>query len=158
MYCPKCGAAEQLTDTYCRKCGTFLPDFEKVRKKEITAEEHIKINSFFSIATAVISLSLAITLFVMFIGRDGTPWIIYLVFAFMMTITAWQIQTFIRTRMLKKQFEKLRPKRDIEGEREVIPKAEVNLLEEADLDDAIPASVTERTTRNLSKQTKNRST
>ncbi len=62
--------------------------------------------------TAVVSLSLAITLYAMFIGREGTPWILYVVFGFLIAMTAWQVQTFIRTRMLRKQFEKMKPKRD----------------------------------------------
>jgi hypothetical protein len=84
MFCPKCGKPDQSPETYCRKCGTFLPDFDKASKKETPAEEHIKINSTFSIMTAVVSLSLAITLYVMFIGREGTQWIIFLVFGFLM--------------------------------------------------------------------------
>jgi len=155
MFCPKCGAADQSVETFCRNCGNFLPDFDKVAKKETPAEKHIEINSFFSAATAVISLALAIMLYAMFIGREGTPWIIYLVFAFMMTITAWQVQTFIRTRKLKKQFEKLRPRRDDGPAKATLaPKETTNLLDEANFENVVPASVTEKTTRNLSKLTK----
>lgn len=151
MFCPKCGAAEQSAETFCRKCGTFLPDFDQVKKKEIPVEEHIEVNSFFSIATAVVSLSLAITLYAMFIGREGTPWIIYLVFGFLVAMTAWQIQTFIRTRMLKKQFEKMKPDRsdDVPVQKSVNPAETARLLDEANFEDIVPASVTERTTRNL---------
>lgn len=151
MYCRKCGAAEQSTETYCRKCGTFLPDFDKLVKKETPVEQHILINSTFSAMTGVVSLSLAITLYVMFIGRDGAPWIIYLVFGFLMAMTAWQVQTFIRTRMLKKQFEKMKPIRgeNVAAQETRKPAVTAQLLDKANLEDAIPASVIENTTKNL---------
>lgn len=151
MYCPKCGAAEQSPETYCRKCGTFLPDFDTAEKSETPAEEHIKVNSTLSIMTAVASLSLAVTLYSMFMGREGTPWIIYVVFGFLVAITAWQVQTFIRTRMLKKQFEKMKPKRaeDVRVQNPAAVHEAARLLDEGDFENIVPASVTDRTTKNL---------
>lgn len=152
MYCPNCGKADQVKATYCRQCGTFLPDLEKLKKREIPFENHIRINSFFSIATAIVSLGLAITLYSVFLGREGTPWIIYFVAAFLIAITAWQVQVFIRTRMLKKQFEKLVAKR--EGDEEAtltISGSTQSLLDEADPSFGARASVTEVTTRNLAR-------
>lgn len=149
MFCPKCGAAEQSIETYCRNCGVFLPDFAKAIKKQTTVEEHIKVNSFFTIATAIVSLSLAITLYATLGFRPETPWIIYFVAAFLTAMTAWQVQTFIRTRMLKRQFEKLRPPRESATAQLT---AETNeLLPEGNFEHVVPASFTERTTRNLSK-------
>jgi hypothetical protein len=152
MFCPKCGAAEQSSETYCRKCGQYLPDFDKIESKETPVEQNLLINSTFSIMTAVASLSLAITLYAMFIGREGTPWILYVVFGFLIAITAWQVQTFIRTRMLRKQFEKLKPKRDgIAISEEPLKSADSSrLLDAADFENVVPASVTDRTTRDLS--------
>lgn len=147
MFCPKCGTADQAPDTYCRSCGVFLPDLEKIKKKETPIEEHIKINSFFALSTAVVSLMLAVALFVVFISTGSAPLIIYPVFGFLVAITAWQVQTFIRTRILKRQFEKLRPPKPADVSE--IRQAKANELSEANYDDAVPASVTERTTRKL---------
>lgn len=148
MFCPKCGTAEQRSETYCRNCGVYIPDFDNAVKKEIAAEEHLKINSVFSIMSAVVSLGLAITLYSTLAFRPDTPWIIYAVAGFLFAITAWQIQTFIRTRLLKRQFEKLKPKRQDASTESTSP--EISRLPEADLSNVVPASVTERTTRNLS--------
>lgn len=148
MFCPKCGTADQQIETYCRSCGTFLPDFEKAVKKEVAAEEHIKINSVFTVMTAVVSLGLAITLYSTLAFRPDTPWIIYLVAGFLTAMTAWQVQTFIRTRMLKKQFAKLKPASRIDSP-STISGSQAQLCE-ADFENIIPASVVERTTRNLS--------
>lgn len=148
MFCPKCGTADQQTNTYCRSCGTFLPDFDKAVKKEIAAEEHLKANSIFSLMTAVVSLSLAIALYSTVAFKPDTSWIIYLVAGFLIAITAWQVQTFIRTQMLKKQIAKLKP--TTRSEEVLAAAATSGYLAQADFENAIPASVVERTTRNLS--------
>ena len=62
----------------------------------------------------------------------------------------WQAQVFWRTLQLKKQFPK-RNNADIEPE---ISKVSIDaktkeLLNEADFSDVVPASVTEKTTKNL---------
>ncbi len=153
MFCPKCGKPDQAPEAYCRGCGIFLPDLDKIKKKEVPVEEHIKVNSFFSLATALVSLSLAITLYSVFGFRPETHWIIYLVAGFLTAITAWQIQTFVRTRMLKKQFEKMRPKREDELTQQIVkPTDTARSLNEADLENVMPPSVTENTTKELAEK------
>ncbi len=147
MFCPNCGAPDQTTESFCRKCGAYLPDFEKLKKKETPFEEHIKVNTFFTVATAAVSATLAVLLYFTFISQGDAPVIIYPVFGFLIAITGWQVQTFIRTRMIKRQFENLRPPRDAELD-ELIPRSN-ELLPEPALDDVVPTSVTERTTRDL---------
>lgn len=151
MFCPKCGTAGQIPEAYCRHCGIFLPDIEKAKKKTVPAEEHLKVNSFFSLATAIVSISLAIALYSIFLGEPGTHWIIYLVAGFLTAMTAWQIQVFIRTRMLKKQIAKMRPVQGSNDASKVLIKAAdtAQLLKEADLEHHVPASVVEHTTRHL---------
>lgn len=152
MFCPKCGAADQTVESYCRKCGMFLPDFDAVVKKEISIEEHLKINSFFSVASAVVGITLAITLYATLISPHNAPIVVYITFGFLMAMSAWQIQTFIRTRIVKRQVAKLKPKT---AARELITPATEpaasRSLNEPDLENFVPASVTERTTRNLTK-------
>lgn len=151
MFCPKCGAADQSPETYCRQCGLFLPDLEKLKKKEVPAEQHIAANSFLSLATAIVSLLLAIVLYSTVTRPHDTPWIIYLVAGFLIAITAWQIQVFIRTKMLKKQLENMKPHKanDADDRSALETQQSAPMLEEADFESAVPVSVTERTTRNL---------
>lgn len=149
MFCPNCGNPEQIPETYCRNCGVFLPDLDKLKKKEAPIEEHIKINSFFTFSTAIVSLALAAALFVVFISKGSAPWVIYPVFGFLIAITAWQVQTYVRMRLLKKQIARLRPTSSSEVDE--IGKSCPDLLPEAPFEGKIPASVTERTTRDLSK-------
>lgn len=151
MFCPKCGKADQLPETYCRQCGAFLPDFDKIENKETPVEQHLLVNSIFSGLTAFVSLTLAVTLYFMLIGREGTPWILYVVFGFLISITVWQIQTIIRTRILRKHFEKMKLNRNegTDASESVKPPNTSRLLDDIYLENAVPASVTDRTTRDL---------
>lgn len=150
MFCPKCGKADQKENTYCRQCGAFLPDFDKIKKRETPPEEHLKIASILNLMTAVVSISLAVTLYAIFLGRADTPVVIYVTAGFLTAMCAWQVQTFWRTLKLKKQF----PKRNIssedsENEKILHSKPTAELLNEADFEDFVEASVTENTTKNL---------
>lgn len=149
MFCPNCGKADQLENTYCRQCGKFLPDFAKLKRRETTPEDHLKANSVLNLMTAIVSLTLAILLYYFYLGKDDTPVLIYITAGFLTAMFAWQVQTFWRTLLLKKQIAK--PKR-AEAEQkpkefESVPTNE--LLNEADFSDTVPASVVEYTTKNL---------
>ncbi len=150
MFCPNCGKSDQTENTYCRNCGKFLPDFDKLKKRETPPEEHLKANNVLNIMTAIVSLTLAILLYVNFLGAENTPVLIYVTAGFLTAIFAWQVQVFIRSLMLKKQI--ILPKRD-ETEAE-LKSATKDLLNEADFSDNIPASVSEYTTKNLKEKVK----
>ncbi len=48
MFCPKCGTADQIENSYCRNCGEFLPDLTKNKIVSFggdTPEEQIKPNN-----------------------------------------------------------------------------------------------------------------
>lgn len=145
MFCPNCGKADQTENTFCRSCGKFLPDFDNLKKREISPEEHLKANSVLNIMTTIVSLTLAILLYVNFLGGENTPILIYVTAGFLTAIFAWQVQVFIRSLKLKKQI--VLPKRD-ETEAE-LKSATNDLLNEADFSDNIPASVVERKTTKL---------
>lgn len=153
MFCPKCGAADQLPETYCRQCGIFLPDLEKAAKPKNTPEEHVKVNSVLSALTIIASLTLAILLYSMLAFRQDTHPLIYVTAGLLIAIGVWHIQTFYRTLQLRKHFknrkresEEARQRDSIEG----LPTGK--FLSEADRSYAVPASVTEHTTTGLSEK------
>ena len=151
MYCPRCGKAEQVPETFCRQCGLFLPDLSKPVKRELPAEEHLKANTVLSALTIIVSFTLSILLFA--VVPDKHP-LIYVTAGLLIAIGAWHIQTFIRTQKLKKQWKRKAPLSEIEA---ALPAAErasksastAKLLDEADFRNTVPASVTENTTRHL---------
>lgn len=154
MFCPNCGNADQNENTYCRRCGIFLPDFDKLKRREPSPEEHLKANFVLNIMTAFVSLTLAILLYIHFLGRGDTPILIYVTAGFLTAMFAWQAQVFWRTTKLKKQI--ILPKRAEKTENETkLKSAETKeLLNQANFKDVVPTSVTEYTTKNLYNKTK----
>ena len=154
MFCPNCGKAEQLPETYCRQCGNFLPDIDKSKIWQRPPEEHIKINTVFSIMSAIVSLTLAILLYSFFLGVEGTPLIIYIVAGFLTAMFFWQSQIVWRTLQLKKHFKKRNLLNEDSSDSAKTPKefetvSTQKLLNQPDLSNAVPTSVTESTTRKL---------
>ena len=151
MFCPKCGKAEQLPETYCRQCGIFLPDLSKPVKREHPAEEHLKANTVLSVMTIVTCFTLATLLFGL---KPGTHPLIYVTAGLLIAMGGWHIQTFIRTRLLKKQWKKRNPPAEAEtASDETQPSLQTastaKLLDQADFSDTVPASVVENTTKHL---------
>ena len=159
MFCPNCGEADQKHETYCRKCGSFLAEFGKIKKSERPVDENFTANLVLSAMTGVTSLVLAIILYVMFLGKESTPVIIYIVAGFLTAMFAWQLQSFLRTIQLKKQFK--RQSKSSREQTEQTPTENVleskptnELLPEADFENLVPASVTENTTKHLNQKIK----
>ncbi len=154
MFCPRCGKADQLPETFCRQCGVFLPDLSRPVKRELPPEEHLKANTVLNALTIIVSFTLSILLFAV---RPGTHPLIYVTAGFLIAIGAWHIQTFIRTQLLKKQWKRRTPLTVIQAASPETQPAfksasTARLLEQADFADVIPASVTENTTKHLAER------
>jgi hypothetical protein len=154
MFCPRCGKAEQRPETYCRQCGLFLPDLSKPVKRERPPEEHLKANTVLSVLTIIASFTLSILLYAILGFRSDTHPLIYVTAGLLLGIGAWHIQTLIRTQKLKKQWKRRAPLSEIEAALPATPLASLSastakLLDRSDFADAVPASVTENTTRHL---------
>jgi hypothetical protein len=157
MYCPRCGKAEQLPESYCRQCGFFLPDLSKPVKREIPPEEHLKANTVLNSLTIIVSFSLSILLFAFFGSRWDTHPLIYVTMGLLLAIGGWHIQTFIRTHQLKKQWKRRTPLTEIQAASPETQPAfksasTAKLLDQADFENTVPASVTENTTRHLAER------
>jgi hypothetical protein len=159
MFCPRCGKAEQLPETYCRQCGLFLPDLSKPVKRELPPEDHLKANTVLSSLTIIVSFTLSFLLFA--VVPDKHP-LIYVTAGLLIAIGAWHIQTFIRTQQLKKQWKRRTPLTEIQAASpETQPTfksaSAAKLLDQADFENTLPASVTEYTTRHLAERLKSKS-
>lgn len=151
MFCPKCGNSDQKPETFCRACGTFLPDFDKSSKKKKPPAEHINANAVLSAMTIVVSFTLAALLYSILAFRPDTHALIYITAGFLLAIGGWHIQTFVRTLMLRKQLKEWGRLSGEEQKEKSAASAAPIQLNEPDLSSHIPASVTEMTTRNLAK-------
>ena len=153
MFCPKCGNPDQAPETYCRRCGIFLPDLSKPVRREATPEENLKVNTVLTLMTVIVSFSLAISLYVFLGFRPDTHPLIYVAAGLLIAMGGWHIQTFIRTRQLKRQWSRKYRSAKIEKgedhEQAFEQASTARLLPDADLNDIIPTSVTENTTKHL---------
>lgn len=162
MFCPRCGKAEQLPETYCRQCGVFLPDLSKPVKRELPAEEHLKANTVLNLLTVMVSFTLSILLYAFFGFRSDTHPLIYVTAGLLLAIGGWHIQTFIRTQQLKKQWKRRSPFAETgTALHETRPAFEsgstAKLLEQADFADTLPTNVTENTTKHMAERLKPKS-
>ena len=148
MYCPKCGQSDQKAESFCRKCGLFLPDLSKPVKQSGTPQEHILANTVLSSMTIGACVVLAVLLYIFVAFRPDTHPLIYVTCGLLIAMAAWHTQTLWRTLQLRKHFRKNEERRlaALRGNDMETGK----LLEQADLDEIVPNSVTERTTRSLS--------
>jgi len=149
MFCPKCGNADQAPETYCRRCGTFLPDLDKPKKKAHTPIQNVNANAVLSGMTVVAAATLAILLYAILGFREDTHPLIYATAGFLIAITAWNIQTFWRSMLLRKHFKK--PKRSIDEpvETPVLEMPKNSELPAGNFDNFVPPSVVDATTRQL---------
>ncbi|MEZ5421790.1 MAG: hypothetical protein R2682_01685 [Pyrinomonadaceae bacterium] len=149
MFCPKCGNADQAPESYCRRCGIFLPDLDKPKKKAQTPIQNVNANAVLSGMTAVAAATLAILLYVMLGFREDTHPLIYATAGFLIAITAWNIQTFWRSMLLRKHFKKPQRADDLQTETPVLEMPANSELPAADYDNLVPPSVVDATTRQL---------
>ena len=138
-----------MPETYCRQCGLFLPDLSKPLKRESPPEEHLKANTVLSAMTICASFTLSFLLFLVLGFRSFTHPLIYVTAGILLAIGGWHIQSLIRTLMLKKQWERRAPLSEIQAPMAFNATPTGKLLDQPDFADAIPASVTEHTTRHL---------
>ena len=138
-----------MPETYCHQCGLFLPDLSQPVKRERPPEEHLKANTVLSLLTIIASFTLSILLYAFFGFRSDTHPLIYVTAGLLIGMGGWHIQTFIRTRQLKKQWKRRAPLTEIEAAlNETEPAFEsastAKLLDQADFADTLQASVTEK--------------
>lgn len=153
MFCPKCGAREQSVDTYCRQCGTFLPDFDSMAKRETPPEANLRANIVLSAITAIVSAIFGILLATDVLGPDYAARLVRAATIFLWCICIWQISIMLRSFKLIKQVGQRNANSDDSPITNELPAAATRSLKTADLSDVVPPSVVERTTRQLHNKT-----
>ncbi|MCW5960485.1 MAG: hypothetical protein KIS76_10015 [Pyrinomonadaceae bacterium] len=160
IFCHKCGKSDQRRESYCRGCGEYLNDPDKLRKRGIlnkTPEENIKSSLVLSSFSGIVSIVMAVLLYATFLGKEGVEPIIYIAAALFTAIGIWQTFNVISTIKLKQHFAARKTGTREADQAEIAEPASKAQLNEPDFSDAVPMSVTERTTRELNVQKRNRS-
>lgn len=153
MYCPNCGKADQKAETYCRQCGEFLPDLSGTNNlfRIQTPEEQFDITLVLNFLSALSGLIMAILLIVFHAGMENVHWSVYVSSSILFCISVWQGVSFYNNLMLKRRYNQQKDFTEVESKSKLnmLENTKRDVLPEADFEDVVPASVTEKTTSDL---------
>jgi hypothetical protein len=150
MYCSSCGADNQSPNSYCKRCGEWLPDIKKRGGLAFggeTPQQNIFTGLFMSALSALAALFSAIALYATYLGSSGAKWSVYVAAAFCLCIAGWQTSSFIVNLKLRQRLRK--------GRDGSVPVPELTNQQKPALNAGAPdafvgtPSVTESTTRIL---------
>ena len=154
MFCPKCGRADQETDSYCRSCGEFLTDLSS-RPSLLNRvfgisnpEKQLNLTLMIDLATAIVSGFLLFSMMGYFDAvkdRTGVPTsrMVYVLYVFLGLVSVWQLFSFTIGTTFKKKLSASR--------RAHLKFQAAQSLPPASNKDAVPITITEQTTRQLDK-------
>lgn len=95
MFCPDCGAADQIPNGYCKRCGEWLVD-PQLKRRVATGDPLGRINTMmgFSAISAVMSLSAAVMLALTYFGSPEARWSVFVTVAMCAIIGIHQTMNF----------------------------------------------------------------
>ena len=147
MFCPKCGVDAQNAESYCTRCGEWLPDLNSLRRpglfRKRTREEKIRKMRVLEAISAGLALTAAALIFAVISGTADTQ-LLFLSLLCCLFVAVYQIVNFYLGSSLQKKIEqsRLQP--------EKLPHKEVEQLDSGESTTFVnPASVVENTTKHL---------
>ena len=165
MFCPKCGNADQQPDSYCRSCGEFVTDHAAnsyVLSKLLggsTPATQINVNlaiNLLTIFTCFLLIGFLNGHYDALRARTGEapPTVIYLVYAFLVTISLWQMFSLVVGARLRGRLGRKKPQDTTDTVRSP------NTFDPADTRELpphgqVPLSVTEEPTKILNPTSRN---
>lgn len=115
MFCPQCGAPDQNSKSYCRRCGEWLAD------SSTKPEQRLKVMMVFNGLNSLMALASAIILYSTYLGTPEAKWSIYVAAACCSVIAVHQAIGFgfaldlrLRSWRLRKELP-FSPSAEIEG-------------------------------------------
>ena len=148
MFCPKCGADAQNAESYCTRCGEWLPDLNSLTRpglfRKRTREEKIRKMRILEAISAGLALAAAAMIFAVRRG-SGDPQLLFLSLLCCLIIAAYQIVNFYLGSTMQKKIMQSRMK-----EEAALPDQRVGELDSGKSTTFVtPHSVVENTTKHL---------
>ena len=113
MFCPKCGAAEQSAESYCKRCGDWLPDVEALTRpglfRKRTREEKIRKMRVLEVVSAGLSLTAAAIIFGVLYGNSDVQ-LLFLAFLCSLFVAVYQVVNFYLGKNLHQKINQSRVK------------------------------------------------
>src|SRR5918997_7018442 len=111
MFCPKCGAEAQSAESYCRRCGEWLPDIDALARPSLfrksTREQKIRKMRILEAISAGLSLTSAAIIISVLAGGGETQLLILAVFCCLI-VAAYQVVNFYLGHKLQQRVEQSR--------------------------------------------------
>ncbi len=147
MFCPKCGADAQNAESYCTRCGEWLPDLNALTRpglfRKRTREEKIRKMRILEAISAGLALAAAAMIF-SFLRGGSEPQLLFLSLLCCLIIAAYQMVNFYLGSTLQKKITQSRMKE------EALPNHRVGELDSGESTTFVtPHSVVENTTKHL---------
>ena len=147
MFCPKCGADAQNADSYCTRCGEWLPDLNSLTRpglfRKRTREEKIRKMRVLEAISAGLALTAAAMIFAVLSGSGDTQ-LLFLSLLFCVIVAVYQIVNFYLGSTLQKKIEQSRLKL------ETLPHKTAEQMGSGESTTFVnPQSVVENTTKHL---------
>ena len=108
MYCPRCGAGDQVSNAYCKRCGQWLSEINRAVTAfgGDTPQQNIFTGLFMSALSTVAALISAVALYATYLGSGDAKWSVYLAAAFCLCIAGWQASSFAVTLKLRQRMKR----------------------------------------------------
>jgi hypothetical protein len=147
MFCPKCGADAQNAESYCTRCGEWLPDLDAHTRpglfRKRTRDEKIRKMRILEAISAGLALAAAAMIF-SFLRGGSDQQLLFLSLLCCLIIAAYQMINFYLGSTLQKKITQSRMKE------EALPSQRVGELESGESTTFVNArSVVENTTKHL---------
>lgn len=147
MFCPKCGADTQNADSYCTRCGEWLPDLNSLTRpglfRKRTREEKIRKMRILEAVSAGLAVTAAAMIFAVLRGSADTQ-LLFLSLLCCLIVALYQIVNFYLGSTLQKKIDQSRLKT------ERLPHKGVEQLSSGESTTFVnPHSVVENTTKHL---------
>ena len=147
MFCPKCGVDAQNAESYCTRCGEWLPDLNSLRRpglfRKRTREEKIRKMRVLEAISAGLALTAAAMIFAVLSGSADTQ-LLFLSLLCCVIVAVYQIVNFYLGSTLQKKIEQSRLKL------ETLPHKTAEQLGSGESTTFVnPQSVVENTTKHL---------
>lgn len=147
MFCPKCGVDAQNAESYCTRCGEWLPDLNSLRRpglfRKRTREEKIRKMRVLEAISAGLALTAAAMIFAVLSGSADTQ-LLFLSLLCCVIVAVYQIVNFYLGSTLQKKIEQSRLKL------ETLPHKTAEQMGSGESTTFVnPQSVVENTTKHL---------
>ena len=147
LFCSKCGAPDQSAESYCKRCGDWIPDVDALTRRGLfrksTREEKLRKMRVLEMVSAGLSLTSAAIIAAVLVGNDTQ--FLFLAFLCCLFVALYQGVNFYLGRNLQQKINQSRVK-----ETGTLPESRVGALNSGEATEFVNnVSVVENTTKRL---------